>query len=82
MEYSSPSMGGPGVCPACDCGHFGLPQIQAQAKRIAQLEAALRGVLTLADISKPIDADALTAKVREAWQVLGSQSENSGNDNG
>jgi len=43
--------------------------------RIAQLEAALRGVLTLADISKPIDADALTAKVREAWQVLGSQSE-------
>jgi hypothetical protein len=20
MDFSSPSMGGPGICPACDCG--------------------------------------------------------------
>jgi hypothetical protein len=44
LEYSSPSMGGPGICPSCDCGNFGIAAIQRQAKRIAQLEAALRDI--------------------------------------
>jgi hypothetical protein len=45
--------------------------------RIGKLEAALRSVLTLADIDKPVDADALADKVRAAWQVLGSGQETS-----
>jgi hypothetical protein len=44
-------------------------------ERISALETALRGVLTFCDISKPVDADGLTAKVREAWKVLGPEPE-------
>lgn len=54
---------------------IGAGMLSVAANRIAQLEAALRDVLTLADINKPVDADALTAKVRAAWRVLGPTAE-------
>jgi hypothetical protein len=50
--------------------------------RIGKLEAALRSVLTLADIDKPVDADALADKVRAAWQVLGSGQETASKQEG
>lgn len=47
----------------------------AQA-RIRELEAALRDLVELADITHPIDADALTGRVRRAYEVLkGSEPE-------
>jgi len=32
------SEGGPTICPACDCGHFGMERIKRQGKRITGLE--------------------------------------------
>jgi len=40
-EYSSPSFGGPGVCPACDCG------VHPDTVRVRELEVALRGAIGL-----------------------------------
>jgi hypothetical protein len=57
-----------------DMGRYRDAAIEAEA-RVKVLEAALRDVLTFADITKPVDADALSAKVRAAWQVLGSTAE-------
>jgi hypothetical protein len=42
-------------------------------QRVSQLEWALRDILALADISKPVDADALTAAVRRGWVALQSE---------
>jgi hypothetical protein len=42
-------------------------------QRVSHLESALRGILALADISKPVDADALTAAVRRGWVALQSE---------
>lgn len=33
----SPSMGGPEICPKCDCGHFDAATVERQAKIIAEL---------------------------------------------
>ena len=38
--YSSPSFGGPGVCPACDCGiHPDTVKLRTAQARIAALDA-------------------------------------------
>lgn len=62
LEYASPSFGGPGVCPSCDCGNFGFPQIERQQKRIADLEAAyaalLKGHEQTQEVSRAITATA------------------------
>jgi hypothetical protein len=50
-----------------------VEEYEMALKRIAQLEATLRGILALADISKPVDADALTAAVRRGWVALQSE---------
>jgi hypothetical protein len=39
LTFYDRSMGGPGICPSCDCGNFGAPVVQAQGARIAALEA-------------------------------------------
>jgi hypothetical protein len=44
LTYYSRSYGGDGICPSCDCGNFGLPAVERQAKRIQELEAVLREV--------------------------------------
>jgi hypothetical protein len=48
-------MGGPTICPACDCGNFGIERIKRQAKRIAELEAkneALTAAISAAGLLK------------------------------
>ncbi len=35
------SMGGPGICPSCDCGDFSIAKVQRQATSIVRLEVAL-----------------------------------------
>ena len=35
--FDSPSFGGPGICPACDCGH---QPVEAQRKEIERLKTA------------------------------------------
>lgn len=35
------SMGGPGICPSCDCGNFGMPMVQRQGNDIVQLRSEL-----------------------------------------
>jgi len=32
-------MGGPAICPSCDCGNFGVDVVKRQAARIRELEA-------------------------------------------
>ncbi len=39
IEYDTPSMGGPGICPRCDCGNLETGGIKRQQERIAALEA-------------------------------------------
>jgi hypothetical protein len=40
------SMGGPTICPACDCGHNGPTLIAAQKRRIEELEALVAKLQT------------------------------------
>jgi hypothetical protein len=35
------SMGGPSICPSCDCGNFGIYVVKRQAKVIAELRERL-----------------------------------------
>jgi hypothetical protein len=35
------SMGGPTICPSCDCGDFGPMKIERQRKEIERLKAAI-----------------------------------------
>lgn len=35
------SMGGPGICPSCDCGNFGITVVKRQAAEIIRLRAEL-----------------------------------------
>lgn len=35
------SMGGPTICPSCDCGNFGAPTVTRQGKEIASLRARI-----------------------------------------
>lgn len=35
------SMGGPTICPSCDCGHFGMNEVQRQRDIIAALRAEI-----------------------------------------
>ncbi len=39
IEYDTSSMGGPGICPRCDCGNLETGGIKRQQERIAALEA-------------------------------------------
>ena len=48
------------------------PHYNDLENRIRALEAALRDLVELADITKHIDADALTGRVRRAYEVLKS----------
>jgi hypothetical protein len=34
-------MGGPSICPACDCGDFGMARIKRQGKIIMELRERL-----------------------------------------
>lgn len=43
------SMGGPTICPACDCGYSGPQQIAAQRGEIERLQDAKRRALAIAD---------------------------------
>lgn len=36
-----PSLGGPQVCPSCDCGHFSAATTMGQAKLITELQSSL-----------------------------------------
>lgn len=42
LRYFNQSMGGPGICPGCDCGNFGAALVQRQGKEIERLSAALQ----------------------------------------
>ena len=46
------SVGGPGICPSCDCGDFGLKKVQRQAQVILELRKALQK-LTCPDCAHP-----------------------------
>jgi hypothetical protein len=35
------SMGGPTICPSCDCGNFGAPTVTRQGKEIASLRTRI-----------------------------------------
>lgn len=35
------SLGGPGICPSCDCGNFGITVVKRQAAEIIRLRAEL-----------------------------------------
>lgn len=48
MDYPL-SMGGPTICPACDCGNFGMERIKRQGKRIHELEKELAKLGGVAD---------------------------------
>lgn len=39
LRYFNKSMGGPGVCPACDCGFTGATLVKAQKDEIERLRA-------------------------------------------
>ena len=41
LTFYQRSFGGPNVCPSCDCGNFGAPVVQLQAKEIERLRAEL-----------------------------------------
>lgn len=41
LTFYNRSMGGPGICPSCDCGNFGLAAIQRQAEEIQRLREEL-----------------------------------------
>jgi hypothetical protein len=50
------SMGGPTICPSCDCGDFGIAKVQRQAAEIARLQrrvVTLEGMLGEANIAVP-----------------------------
>lgn len=42
LRYYSQSMGGPGICPSCDCGNVDPQVVRAQREEIARLRALLR----------------------------------------
>ena len=49
LPFSEPSFGGPGVCPACDCGITTADTVKRQAAKIARLTAEverLRGLIS------------------------------------
>jgi hypothetical protein len=44
-EHNYPlSAGGSTICPACDCGNFGIERIKRQAARYKKLEADYKGL--------------------------------------
>ena len=45
LRYYSRSMGGPGICSACDCGFTGGTLIKAQRDEIDRLRGALERVM-------------------------------------
>ena len=50
------SMGGPTICPSCDCGDFGMAKVQRLATEIAQLRrriTTLEGMLGEMNIEVP-----------------------------
>ena len=42
MQFSVRSYGGPGICPACDCGFTGASMVKAQREEIERLQAEVR----------------------------------------
>lgn len=62
--YFNMSMGGPGICPSCDCGNFGPLKIQQQAEEIKRLRAALERITTFreGEICQNIAREALQPK--------------------
>lgn len=42
LEFTEPSYGGPGICPSCDCGDFGINKIQRQAREIIRLRGIIK----------------------------------------
>lgn len=41
LRYYQQSMGGPGICPACDCGFTGATLVKAQKDEIERLQALM-----------------------------------------
>lgn len=56
------SMGGPTICPKCDCGHFDAGTVLQQAKVIERLLAALK---PFAEIASRLKWDQLRDDCRE-----------------
>lgn len=75
----SMSMGGPGICPKCDCGHFDAVTVEMQAKAMADLRAEIERLRAALDmivrLEQPIgrmDSD-LSVAQRIAEGALGDQ---------
>ena len=62
-----PSMGGPMICPSCDCGDFGVAKIQRQAAELARLRAHVAAL--------EADKAALTTALNNLVMVCGRTGE-------
>jgi predicted nucleic acid-binding Zn-ribbon protein len=65
------SMGGPTICPSCDCGDFGLSKVQRQAKEIERLTLEAHGhAMAAEELGKYLQAkDAEIERLRAADKV-------------
>jgi len=67
------SMGGPTICPSCDCGDFSLSKVQRQAKEIERLTLEAHGhAMAAEELGKYLQAkDAEIERLRAAgWAVV------------
>ena len=55
LVFFEPSLGGPGICPECDCGNFGPAKIKRQAEYITQLKTRLKELPKYTFMSPLID---------------------------
>lgn len=57
------SVGGPEICPSCDCGGFGIETVKRQGQIICELRARL----LIAERLNRVDAT-LARRLSECWQ--------------
>lgn len=59
-----PSLGGPDICPSCDCGHFGPDIVRAQGEQIRELIKELDVIRRLVRVDT-----ALVQQLRESIEA-------------
>jgi hypothetical protein len=47
LYFTEASFGGPGICPSCDCGNFGIGAIERQRLEIERLRAEIERLKAL-----------------------------------
>ncbi len=80
LDYGGNSMGGPGICPACDCGV--PPEVSRLRARVAQLEAEKNATYFIPVPAPPLSDARVERAAKELRKHIGWMACNTGSPGG